>query len=268
MRIRLARTAVKLVIASTTVLNNVTLLPILSVVSVAMLGTWLVIVLTAREAAIGATLEVSTPAVGPSAVVMLSTERWNNLCKNCLAVLPVRMANQSVGSRPVLRVMTTAITSPGNALPLQATWLPGSNGVAATIAVTTMDPATMAVPHHGRLRAVAATTTVTVPALMALPLELGQPLPGNRHLPLHLDRLLMDMAILRILHLHRVWALLLLLLAWALLRPRLACPRCTMAPVVVHPRLPLVRVHPLRLRATSPRLLLHPLERTMTALCW
>ncbi|KAL4991366.1 hypothetical protein BDW68DRAFT_4714 [Aspergillus falconensis] len=283
MRTRLARTAVKSVIASTTVLNSVTLLPILSVACVAMLDTWLVIVLTVREAAIGATVGVSTPAVGPSGVVMLSTERWryvhshtlkesiltssSNLCKNCLAVRPVRMANQSVGSRPVLTVMTTAITSPGNALPHQATWLPGSNGEAATTAVTTMDPATMAVPHHGPLRAVAATTTVTVPALMALHLELGQPLPGNRHLPLHLDRLLMDMAIPHILHLHLVWALLLLLLAWVLLRPHLACPRCTMAPVAVHLRLLLVRDHPLRLRATSPRLL-PPRERTMTTLCW
>ncbi|KAL3434451.1 hypothetical protein BDV09DRAFT_90413 [Aspergillus tetrazonus] len=170
--------------------------------------------------------------------------------------------NQSVVSRPVLTVTTTAITSPGNALPLQATWLPGSNGVAVTTAVTITDPATMAVLHHGPLRAVVATTMVMVRALMALPQELGQLLLGNRRLPLHLDRLLMDMDILRILRLHLVWALLLLLLAWVLLLPHPACLRCTTAPVAVHRRLLLARDHPLRLQATSPRLPHHLLEQS------
>jgi hypothetical protein len=171
------------------------------------------------------------------------------------------MANQSVVSRLVLTVTTTAITSPGNAPPLRATWLPGSNGVAVTTAVTITDPATMAVLHHGLLRAVAVTTMVMVPALMALPRELGQLLLGNRQLPLHLDRLLTDMAILRILRLHLVWALLLLLLAWVRLLPHPACLRCTTAPVAVHRRLLLARDHPLRLQATSPRLLHHLLEQ-------
>ena len=65
-----------MVIANTTVLNSVISPPTSSVVSVAMLGTWLVTVLTARGAAIGATLEVSIRAAEPSAVVMLLTEKW------------------------------------------------------------------------------------------------------------------------------------------------------------------------------------------------
>lgn len=67
---------VKSVTESTTVLNSETLPPTSSVASVAMPVTWLAIVLTAREAAIGATMAASTVAVGLLAAVMLLTGRW------------------------------------------------------------------------------------------------------------------------------------------------------------------------------------------------
>ncbi len=67
---------VKSVTESTTVPNSETLPPTSFVASVAMLVTWLAIVLTAREAAIGATMAASMVAVGLLAAVMLLTGRW------------------------------------------------------------------------------------------------------------------------------------------------------------------------------------------------
>lgn len=128
-RTKLARIVARLDIASTIAPNSATSLPISSVVSVAMLVTWLEIAPIDSGVRIGATMPQVLPQAGLRRVALVeempSIASTSNLCKNCLVALRLaRLLNVSKPD-PVLTktamAMTmvtetaTAISSPGSA---------------------------------------------------------------------------------------------------------------------------------------------------------
>ncbi|KLJ09439.1 hypothetical protein EMPG_15149 [Blastomyces silverae] len=109
-RTKLARTAVKLVIANMTVPSNVTSPLALFAVSVEMLDTWPKIVRTAREGLIGVIMALLFN-LAVVVAVMPWTVRWSNSCKNSAAHRQA-MTNLSVASRLALAAMNKMTITP------------------------------------------------------------------------------------------------------------------------------------------------------------
>lgn len=99
---------VKSVIVNTIALSSATSPPTLSVVFVVTLVTWLVIVLTAREAATGATTASAAVALELLMLVMPSTGRWSSSCTNS-PVVPLVKRPLAV-LKPVLAKATMTVT--------------------------------------------------------------------------------------------------------------------------------------------------------------
>ncbi|KAB8257042.1 hypothetical protein BDV32DRAFT_87792 [Aspergillus pseudonomiae] len=279
MRIRLAKTVstsvrcnlfgfsdsfqvAKLDIASMTVQNSATLPPTSSVVFVATLVTWPVIVLTVREAPTGVTMVVTLvlEAVELLVAATLSTVKWSNSCKSCREELQVKMATSLAASKLVpIRVTTTVMRSRGSVGHRPVMWLLGNREAETTAPVMTMDRVTReAHPHGLRVAVEAIMDMARRVATEPLALHPGSNSSSSRPLrPLRVGRLRMVMALMADTLLpFRAWALPGLLLAWELLLLHRACRLCTTAPVAAHHPHPLLLVKDHHLLPRASNLLL------------